>query len=76
MGKVRQKLSKWALALASLIALVAKAVWNYRNDHYIVFYELIGVIMVGIGIAMIYLPLAFVVGGVAVLILTQARGKQ
>lgn len=69
MGKIRS----WAVALGSLIALVATAVWNYRNEHYIIFYELIGVIMIGIGIAMIWLPGAFIVGGIAVLILTQAE---
>jgi len=55
------------------VAIASVHIWRYRNKNYLVFYELCGVILISIGIAMIYLPAAFIAGGIAVLVLTQAE---
>lgn len=66
-------LGVFARTVVGIILPVLQQAARYRKKNYIVFNELLGVILICVGIAMIYLPLSFIIGGIAVLILTQAE---
>ncbi len=46
---------------------------DFMKDNSILLFEVLAVILITTGIAMIYLPLAFICGGIGILIMTHAK---